>query len=83
MAKEKGLGRMNDGLPSLAGEQRAMNQDFNWACATFTWAFGELRRLQNLATARPSDVRLRDAAADTAAAISEQLENWEPSHQPN
>jgi len=74
---------MSENLSSLTGIQRARAEDFNWACATFTWAVGELRRLKNLETVRPSDCRLRDAAADTGAAILEQLENWKPSHQQN
>jgi hypothetical protein len=70
-------------LPSLAGIQRARIEDFNWATATFTSAFFQLRRLENLATKRPNDIRLRDATADTALAITEHLTNWEPSHQQN
>jgi hypothetical protein len=74
---------MSESLSSLTGIQRARIEDFNWAVATFSWAVGELRRLENLAAARRSDCRLRDAAADTADAISEQLENWDPSHRAN
>lgn len=68
---------------SLTGTDRAMAQDFSWAIATFTWAFGELRRLEKLTTARPNDWRLRSEAVDTQAAIREQLENWIPSHRAN
>ncbi len=70
-------------FPSLVGIQRARIEDFNWATATFTWAFGELRRLENLVTARPNDCPLRDEVADTADAILEQLENWDPSNGPH
>jgi hypothetical protein len=63
---------MND-LPVLLGQQRARLQDFNWATAMFGWAFAELRRVK----AKISDVAVIEDA------ITEQLENWEPSNGPN
>jgi hypothetical protein len=68
---------------ALAGIDRARLQDWNWACATFTWAVASLRLTQRACGLRPNNKRLRMAAEDTLAAISEQLENWEPPHRAN
>ncbi len=72
-----------ENFPSLVGIERARLEDHNWAVATFSWAYGELRRLQKLAARRLDDSSLRDASADTEAAILEQLENWGPSNGPH
>jgi len=74
---------MNTSFPSLAGIERARAQDWNWACGTFSWAVGELRITEAAASAQPLNPRLRKAAADTADAITQQLEKWEPPHRAN
>jgi hypothetical protein len=70
-------------FPSLAGTERARLEDWNWATALFTWAVGELRKTETAITARPLNRRLRAAAADTADAITEKLEEWQPPHRAN
>jgi hypothetical protein len=67
-------------FPSLAGIERARLEDWNWACATFTWATGKLRRIEADAAANR---RLWKAAADTTDAITEKLLEREPPHRAN
>ena len=70
-------------FPSLVGIERARLQDWNWACATFTWAALELRITEALVAAQPQNERFRKSAADTIDAIREKLEEWEPPHRAN
>jgi hypothetical protein len=72
-----------DNLPSLIGRERARIEDFNWACALFTWAMWELEKTLWMAIAAKDNQGLWAAAEDTEAAIIEQLTNWEPSNGPN
>jgi hypothetical protein len=74
---------MNASFPSLAGIERALAEDWHWACRVFTWAVGELRITEAAAMAQPRNERLWKAAADTADAIREQLADWEPPHRAN
>jgi hypothetical protein len=70
-------------FPSLAGIERARLEDFNWACAMFSWATSKLRRIEAYAAAHPLNERVWHAADDTREAITEQLADWEPTHRAN
>jgi hypothetical protein len=74
---------MNASFPSLAGIERALAEDWHWACGVFTWAMSELRITERAAAAQPLNRRLRKAASDTSDAITQQLEKWEPPHRAN
>jgi hypothetical protein len=70
-------------FPSLAGSARAQAEDQAWATAMFGWATGKLRRIEAAVAKRPLSERLWCARDDTAAAITEQLTDWEPPHRAN
>jgi hypothetical protein len=74
---------MTNDFPSLTGIERAQAEDQAWASGMFGWATCKLRRIEAYAAAHPLNERVWHAADDTAAAITEQLADWEPPHRAN
>lgn len=73
---------MTDNFPSLCGTERARAEDWIGVSTVFTWATLRLRAVDAECRGRPSD-RLQKARENSAAAITEVLLDWEPTHRPN
>jgi hypothetical protein len=62
-----------DDDPVLFGRERARLQEHNWACAMFSWAVSELRRVKRKTS---NVIAIEDA-------LTYQLMNWEASNGPH
>ena len=69
-------------FPSLTGIARARAEELHWAVGIFGWAISKTRAIDARVVVRPSEQLLK-ARANSAAAISELLVDWQPAEPPN
>jgi hypothetical protein len=74
---------MIDDFPSLTGMERARHEDWNVACWLYGWAIHKLRKAEADIVRSPNNKRLRYAVDDIASAVSEKLDEWQPTHRAN